>query len=150
MSERDGKIGKGKRVLYDIVQKEYIRAYVLDMCRKSVHRVDLDLDTDSFVFRDRIYLVNLNDAVKLKNRYLVFYDLRSIRNMKRSDIPNDERITGIRFVDQNDRIDGKKLYSLLSTNLISTMTQKKGWMDILPAVMSFLTFILVLYLVSVL
>lgn len=139
----------GRRFWYDLVRKEYIRAYILDSCRKGVYRVDLNLDTDSFSFRDRIYLVNMNDAVKLKNRYILFYDLKSIRNMKRSDIKTEDRVSGVQFVDQNDRIDGKKLYSLLSTNIISTMTQKKGWMDILPALMSTLTFILVFYLVSV-
>jgi len=150
MNKKNGRIGEGKRVLYDLVRKEYIRAYMLDSCRKGVYRVNMELDTDSFSFRERIYLVNLNDAVKLKNRYLVFYDLKSIRNMKRSDVSTDERIENIRFVDQKDQIDGKKLYSLLSTNIISTMTHKKGWMDILPAMMSFLTFALVLYLVIVL
>lgn len=150
MNEKNGRIGNVRGVLYDLILKEYIRAYMLDSCRKGMYYVNMELDTDSFSFRDRIYLVNLNDAVKLKNRYLVFYDLRSIRNMKRSDVSTDERIENIRFVDQKDQIDGKKLYSLLSTNIISTMTQKKGWMDILPAMMSFLTFVLVLYLVSVL
>lgn len=150
MNEKNGRIGNVRGVLYDLILKEYIRAYMLDPCRKGVYLVNMELDTDSFSFRDRIYLVNLNDAVKLKNRYLVFYDLKSIRNMKRSDVSTDERIENIRFVNQKDQIDGKKLYSLLSTNIISTMTQKKGWMDILPAMMSFLTFVLVLYLVSVL
>jgi len=150
MNEKNGRIGNVRGVLYDLILKEYIRAYMLDPCRKGVYLVNMELGTDSFSFRDRIYLVNLNDAVKLKNRYLLFYDLKSIRNMKRSDVSTDERIENIRFVNQKDQIDGKKLYSLLSTNIISTMTQKKGWMDILPAMMSFLTFVLVLYLVSVL
>jgi hypothetical protein len=91
----------------------------------------------------------MNDAVKLRNRYILFYDLKAIRNMKRSDIKIEDRVSGVQFVDQNDKIDGKKLYSLLSTNIISTMTHKKGWMDILPTLMSTLTFIIVLYLVSV-
>jgi len=150
MNEKNGRIGKVRGVLYDLILKEYIRAYMLDPCRKGVYLANMELGTDSFSFRERIYLVNLNDAVKLKNRYLLFYDLKSIRNMKRSDVSTDERIKNIQFVDQKDQIDGKKLYSLLSTNIISTMTQKKGWMDILPAMMSFLTFVLVLYLVSVL
>lgn len=142
-------IREGRRIWYDLIRKEYIRAYILDSCRKGVYRVDLELDADSFSFRDRIYLVNMNDAVKLKNRYILFYDLKAIRNMKRSDIKTEDRISGIQFVDQKDQIDGKKLYSLLSTNLISSMTHKMGWMDILPAIMSTLTFILVFYLVSV-
>jgi len=146
---KDGVIRKGKTIWYDLIKKEYVHAYILDSCRKGVYRVNLELDADSFNFRDRIYLVNMNDAVKLKNRYILFYDLKAIRNMKRSDIKIEDRVSGVQFVDQNDKIDGKKLYSLLSTNIISTMTQKKGWMDILPTLMSTLTFIIVLYLVSV-
>jgi hypothetical protein len=146
---KDGVIRKGKTIWYDLIKKEYAYAYILDSCRKGVYRVALELDADSFNFRDRIYLVNMNDAVKLRNRYILFYDLKAIRNMKRSDIKIEDRVSGVQFVDQNDKIDGKKLYSLLSTNIISTMTHKKGWMDILPALMSTLTFIIVLYLVSV-
>lgn len=138
------KIKRWEAIVYNILGKEYIKAYILDMCRKGIKKVNLTLDSEFFDLNNRIYLINLNDAIKIKNRYIIFYDLGTIRNLERGDKTKEERIKNISFINKNDQIDGRRLKTLLSTNLLESIVSKRDIWYYLPSLISGLVLIFVL------
>lgn len=132
-------ISKPRQLLYNLIGKEYIKAIILTQNRKQYKTIALELDADYFENDNRVYLINLNDAIRFKNRYILFYDLKSIRNLERSDVDTKERIKNISFIDPKDKINGKWLYTFLSEKTLKDLVKENTMLEYIPIILSVLT-----------
>lgn len=141
-----GRISLSTRILYTIFGREYIQAYILDQCRKPIWKVNLSIDTEEFIEKDRLYLVDLNDAVKIKNKWTVFYDLHSLRNKRKIEKGADKegKMSNLSFVDHNDKINSDDLYDSISIDLLSAIVKKSDIWTYLPTIMSVLVLIVLI------